>query len=68
MNKIALTLTILAGLTSVAFASQRNQDPDFYFGKNATYTSVQGAAIGGGNTALDAQRRNMEEQAQSNRK
>ena len=68
MNKIALTLTILAGLSTAAFASQRNQDPDAYFGKNATYTSVQGAAIDSGNTAFDAQTRNMDEQAQSNRK
>ena len=68
MNKIALTLTILAGLSTAAFASQRNQDPDFYYGNSPTYTTVQGAAIGGGNTAYDVQRRNMEEQAQSNRK
>ena len=81
MNKIALTLTILAGLSSAAFASQRNQDPDFVFGKGGfageltttggTVTSGAGVVYDGagtGNSAFDAQLRNMEIQSQSNRK
>jgi hypothetical protein len=80
MNKIALTLAVLAGLSTAAFASQRNQDPDHVFGKGGfateivtTGTNVQGAAVvydGGstGNSAFDAQLRNMEIQSQSNRK
>jgi hypothetical protein len=71
MNKIALTLAVLAGLSSAAFASQRNQDPDFIFGTGgSTYQSEQAAAVttGTSNSAFDAQLRNMEEQSQSNRK
>jgi hypothetical protein len=78
MNKIALTLTVLAGLTSAAFASQRNQDPDHVWGKggfagqtSVSTSSVQGAAVvtgTSGNSAYDAQLRNMEIQSQSNRK
>jgi hypothetical protein len=72
MNKIALTLAVLAGVSSAAFASQRNQDPDFIFGKGgAAVQTVQGAAVvygSSGNSAYDAQRRNMEIQSQSNRK
>jgi hypothetical protein len=80
MNKIALTLAVLAGLSTAAFASQRNQDPDFVFGKggfageqSTAGTVTSGAAVvndgvSTGNSAFDAQLRNMEIQSQSNRK
>ena len=84
MNKLALIAALLAGLTSVASASQRNQDPDFVFGTggfaNAEKadktgaTTDQGAIIlddttaTSGNSAMDVQLKNMDEQSQSNRK
>ena len=68
MNKIALALTLLAGLSTAAFASQRNQDPDF--GSTKSYsTYVQGAKISvNGNSAFAIQQRNMDAQSHSNRK
>ena len=82
MNKFALIAALLAGLTSAAFASQRNQDPDFVFGKGgfANAETVDGAAAAQGavilddttgstgTSAMDVQLKNMEEQSQSSRK
>ena len=68
MNKIALSLALLAGLSTAAFASQRNQDPDFSNGNSYTATQAAAVVYDGGNSAFDAQKRNMEIQSQSNRK
>ena len=72
MNKIALTLLVLAGLSTASFASQRNTDPDFIFGAKSGVTTsfnVQSAAVISGsyrNKALRKQIENMIRQ-QSNR-
>ena len=65
MNKIALSLLVLAGLSTASFASQRNLDPDFVYGKkdafNTTYgvesstnNSVQFGAVISGTTSNSA--------------
>ena len=72
MNKIALSLIVLAGLSTASFASQRNQDPDFIFGSKSavttSYSTQAGAVITGSvsNNALAKQIENMIRQ-QSNR-
>ena len=43
MNKIALTLIVLAGLSTASLAAQRNQDPDFIYGSKNVVTSSYGA-------------------------
>ena len=72
MNKIALTLLVLAGLSTASFASQRNTDPDFIFGAKSgvttTYGAQSGAAISGttSNSAWAKLLENMQRQ-ESNR-
>ena len=72
MNKFALSLIVLAGLSTASFASQRNQDPDFIFGSKSAVTtsySTQAAAVvtgSQGNKAFAKLLENMKRQ-ESNR-